>query len=167
MRLVATLVFIAFPLVEIALLVKTGQWLGFWPTLGIVVATGALGVVLLRRQSLAVLGRVASDLREGQPPIEALADGAMLLVAGAFLLAPGLLTDFMGLMLLLPSVRRHLREAIATHLEVSVAVFSDADRPSSGPAPKGRPRRPYSQGPVIDGEFERLDERTRDPRRGS
>lgn len=164
MPIVLALAFIIFPIVEIALLIKTGQLIGFWPTLGIVIGTGFAGAFLLRQQGFAVANRIGAELKAGRPPLEALADGAMLLVAGAFLLAPGILTDVAGLLLLLPPVRALVRRVIADRMHVTVDVFGDGPQGFPGddaPRPGGRD----GGGPVIEGEFERLDERTRGPRK--
>ncbi len=172
MPIVIALVFIAVPILELALIIKTGQFLGFWPTLAIVVGTGVIGTIVLRRQGTALLWRAAEDLKRGRPPLEPIADGAMLLVAGAFLVSPGLLTDLAGLLLLFPPIRALVRKfAINRFLaspNVSVDVFTtdtfEAGRP--GPqSPEPGTRRPSSAGPTIDGEFERLDERTATPNR--
>lgn len=172
MRIALLLLFIAVPLLEVALLMKTGQAIGFWPTVGIVIGTAILGSTLLRRQGFQVLTRVSDELAAGRPPIASLADGAMLLVAGAFLLAPGLITDTIGLLLLVPQVRNVVRQFIVRRILESPAVFVDVfgEETSVRRGPEEPPQRPGRQGPredgpIIEGEFERLDEKTRDPRR--
>ncbi len=171
MRIALLLVFIAFPLLELALLIRAGQVLGFWPTLAIVVGTAVLGATLLRRQGLQVLTRLSAELAAGRPPIQPLADGAMLLLAGAFLIAPGLLTDVIGLLLLLPPVRAAIRRGVARRLQRSPDIFADVivgrrPLPPGQDAPVPRPgRRPSrAEGPVIEGEYERLDNKPGDHR---
>lgn len=175
MRLALLLVFVALPILEIALLVRAGQVLGFWPTLGIVVATAIAGTYLLRRQGFHILRRLADDFRQGRPPLEPIADGAMLLVAGAFLLTPGFVTDAAGFLLLIPQVRAYLQHALVARLlassDINVTVFTSETvyRTPSDDEPHGFGRRPdqdpNADGPIIEGEFERIDERTRNPRR--
>ena len=101
--------FIVVPAIEIALLIQVGGYLGTMPTLGLIVATGMLGAYLARRQGLSVLTRAHEEMNRGQIPAGPLADGVMILVAGAVLLTPGILTDVMGFLLLVPAVRAKVK----------------------------------------------------------
>lgn len=101
--------FIVVPIAEIALLVAFGNAFGFWPTLTLVVGTALLGSWLVSRQGRATWAQVRNDFAMGRIPGAAIAHGAMILVAGAFLLTPGMLTDAAGLLLLVPGVREAIR----------------------------------------------------------
>lgn len=103
------LFFVGVPLAEMALLIWVGNRIGFLPTLAIVIATGVAGASLVKRQGLTVWRTARERLAEGGIPTRELAHGAMLLVAGAFLLTPGFLTDLTGFALLVPAVREWLR----------------------------------------------------------
>ena len=96
---------VAVPIIEIALFIEVGSWLGLWPTIGIVILTAAIGTVLLRIQGLATLGELQRRLSAGEDPSATLAHGAMILVAGVLLLTPGFFTDAVGFLLLTPPVR--------------------------------------------------------------
>jgi UPF0716 protein FxsA len=111
------LLFVLVPLAELALLVRLGQFLGLWPTLGLVVATGFAGAALARAEGLRAVRRVQAELAEGRVPGTALLDGLGILVGGALLLTPGLLTDVAGFLLLLPPTRRWLRGRVQRALE--------------------------------------------------
>lgn len=117
LRSILFVAFIAVPIVEIALLVWFGQTFGFWITVLVVLVTALAGSLLLSRQGTATIRRVRSDFQHGVVPAEPLADGAMLLVAGAFLLTPGLLTDATGLLLFVPTVRRAIRGWVGRRLQ--------------------------------------------------
>ena len=108
--------FVALPLVEMALLIWTGDRIGLLPTLAIVIATGFAGAALVKRQGLAVWVAARARLSEGALPTTELAHGAMLLVAGAFLLTPGFITDLTGFALLVPVVREQVRRRIGSRL---------------------------------------------------
>ncbi len=110
------LLFTVVPLIELFLLVKLGTVIGVGPTVLIVLLTGCLGAVLARWQGLGVVRRLSRDLAEGKLPAEALIDGLLILIAGAVLLTPGLLTDVFGFFLLLPAGRRIVRRTVATRL---------------------------------------------------
>jgi UPF0716 protein FxsA len=111
------LLFTVVPLVELFLLVKLGTVIGVGPTVLIVLLTGFLGALLARWQGLGVLRRLSEDLGEGRLPADALIDGLLILIAGAVLLTPGLLTDALGFFLLMPAGRRAVRRTVATRLE--------------------------------------------------
>ena len=105
------LLFTIVPLVELFLLVKLGTVVGVGPTVALVIFTGVLGAWLARQQGLGVLRRLSEDLAEGRLPAEALIDGLLILIAGAVLLTPGLLTDVLGFLLLVPQSRAVVRKA--------------------------------------------------------
>jgi UPF0716 protein FxsA len=101
--------FILVPLVELYLLIELGSRIGVAATIAIVVVTGLIGAWLARSQGLRALNEVRSSLAVGEMPAEAIMDGLLILVAGAVLLTPGLLTDALGFFLLIPRGRRTMR----------------------------------------------------------
>lgn len=98
--------FIVVPLVELALLIQVGQWVGVWPTVALVALTGVAGVALVRREGIRTLANVQLELASGRLPGRALLDGACLLVAGALLTTPGVITDVLAFALLVTPSRR-------------------------------------------------------------
>lgn len=114
------LLFVVVPVLELALLVQLGQWVGLLPTLILVVATGVTGAWLARSEGLRVLVRFREELAAGHLPGQALLDGLAVLVGGAFLLTPGILTDVAGFSLLLPPTRRFIQRRIRASLESGI-----------------------------------------------
>jgi UPF0716 protein FxsA len=106
------LLFVATPLSELALLVYLGTVIGPWYTILIVVATGAIGAYLARNQGLATLARIRSSIQQGVIPSRELLEGALILAGGLLLLTPGVITDAVGFLVLIPLSRR----AIARYL---------------------------------------------------
>jgi UPF0716 protein FxsA len=102
--------FVIVPLVEVMLLIELGQRIGFWPTVAVQVVTGLVGAGLARDQGAAIWSRIHSDLGEGKLPTESMVDGLLVLAAGLVLLTPGLLTDAVGILLLIPPARRKVNE---------------------------------------------------------
>lgn len=166
------LVLIAIPLLEIALLVKVGQWLGFWSTILIVVVTAVIGSSLLHRQGVGTIRRVMAAAASGQPPVDSLLDGLLLIVAGLLMITPGLITDTVGLLLLVPPLRQVLVRKALSKMFVS-GDFSVWESAAAGPSAeddpfqRGRPGTrdtagdpPDDGGIVIEGEFTRIDERS-------
>jgi UPF0716 protein FxsA len=102
------LLFTIIPLVELYLLLSLGSAVGFWPTLGTVIITAVLGTVFAKREGLRVVREWQTALSEGRMPEEGVVSGLLVVVAGALLIAPGVLTDIAGLLLMIGPVRRQV-----------------------------------------------------------
>src|SRR6056297_2841729 len=137
--------FIAVPMIEIALFIQVGGFIGIWWTLLIVLLTAITGSYLVRNQGLREIGNLQKSFSELDDPTEPLAHGAMILFAGALLLTPGFFTDVVGLSLLVPAVRR--AAFLWAKSRVKVQSFTMGQK---GPAPG----QPPSGDRVIDGDFE-------------
>ena len=101
--------FIVVPLAELAVLIAVGDWIGVLPTLVLLLVVSVVGAWLAKREGLAAWRRFQLALSEGRVPTVEVADGAMILLAGALLLTPGFLSDVAGVLLLLPPVRAAAR----------------------------------------------------------
>jgi UPF0716 protein FxsA len=141
------LLFIVVPIVELALLIQMGSWVGVWPTLGLVVFTGIAGAWLARAEGLRTLSAFQEEMGQGRLPGQSLLDGVSVLVGAAFLLTPGLLTDVAGFSLLLPPSRRWLQKQVRSWLQrridsgqIQVQVWT----PWAGTTPPGPGRDPAS-----------------------
>ena len=166
LRLAVGLVFIVVPVLELMLLIKVGQGIGVLPTVALVVATALTGAFIVSRQGLAAVRRTLEALSEGRAPVEPVMDGLFLVVAGALLLTPGLITDALALALLVPPVRRLIARAVMRWLLLRTRVHVETFRRDRGVRPAStRPPDGLGDGPIIEGEFERLDERPPKPRR--
>lgn len=115
------LLFVVVPILELVLLIQIGQVVGLMPTLALVVLTGLGGAVLARAEGLRVFFQFRRELAAGRLPGQALLDGISVLVGGAFLLTPGVLTDFVGLSLLFPVTRRWIQRRVRRRLERAIA----------------------------------------------
>jgi UPF0716 protein FxsA len=99
------LLFTLVPLLELALLIRVGTWIGTGPTILLVLLTGIAGALLASREGTRAWRRLTDTLRRGGVPGDALLQGAAILVGGAFLVTPGVLTDLLGIGLLVPATR--------------------------------------------------------------
>lgn len=115
------LLFVVVPILELMLLIELGQVVGLLPTLALVLLTGVTGAWLARAEGLRVFLQFQRELASGKLPGQALMDGISVLVGGAFLLTPGVLTDFVGFSLLLPPSRRWIQRRIRARLERQIA----------------------------------------------
>lgn len=105
MFLYLVLLFTVVPVVELAVLLKVGRYIGILNTISIVLLTGVAGAVLARSQGLKIIKKIQDDLNMGIVPADKLIDGAMILSGGLLLLTPGFITDFAGFMILIPYTR--------------------------------------------------------------
>ncbi|MFF5994334.1 FxsA family protein [Lysinibacillus sp. KU-BSD001] len=92
-------VLIAFMFAEIATFIVVGKWLGVFPTLMLIVLTGALGVYMLKKQGTKSLQSIQTAIAQGQAPGVALVEAFMMFVGAVLLVLPGFLSDIMGLMM--------------------------------------------------------------------
>ncbi len=116
------LIFVVVPFVELTLLLKLSTVMGVKWTLGLIIFTGILGGALARWQGLRTLTKLRDQISNNQFPTEALADGGMILVAGALLLTPGILTDIVGFSLLMPFCRPFYRQILMRWAKNNVTV---------------------------------------------
>lgn len=156
MRFLPILIFIVVPMVELTILFKVSDIIGIGATILLVISTAVIGVSLLKRQGLAAMGRARETLDSGEFPVESVVDAACLLVAGAFLLTPGLLTDTVGFSLLIPGLRRSLASWLYNKFSGSAHFHTEGFGPSPGSQPNHGGPGP-SSGTVIEGEFEDVD----------
>ncbi len=136
------LLFVAVPIVEIALFIQVGGAIGVFSTLAIVILTALVGTLLVRVQGIATLMELQRSLQGGGNPVTPIAHGALILVAGVLLLTPGFFTDAFGLSLLIPPVRRAMIKAGAARMAGRFAVNVN-----------GPPEHRAHDSGVIDGEF--------------
>jgi UPF0716 protein FxsA len=106
---ILVIAFILVPLAELAVLIAVGDWIGLVPTLILLLVVSVAGAWLAKREGLAAWARFQRAMAEGRVPTVEVADGAMILLAGALLLTPGFLTDVAGVLLLLPPTRAMAR----------------------------------------------------------
>src|SRR2546423_12575188 len=114
--------FIVVPLVELYVIIQVGQAIGVWWTLGLLVADSVLGSLLMRSQGRAAWRRFQAALAEGRVPAREVLDGVLVIFGGAFLLTPGVVTDVLGAILLLPPPRAVLRRVLVRRLVPRVVV---------------------------------------------
>jgi UPF0716 protein FxsA len=136
------LLFILVPVLEIYVLIRIGSVIGPWWTILLLVADGLFGAWLIRHEGARAWRALTVAVESGRMPHRELADAALILVGGAFLLAPGFVTDVAGLFCVLPFTRPFARRLLARFA---------AGRLAAGVAAAG-PARPAGQDSVVRGE---------------
>ena len=138
MPLLLLVLFIVVPAIEIYVLIQVGQVIGVLPTIVLLLADAALGTWLFRREGRKAWTALSTALAERRIPAKEVADGALVVLGGAFLLTPGFVTDVIGVLCLLPPTRAVLRRLMTGLL---------TRRLFGVPMPRG------SRPPVVDGQI--------------
>ncbi|EGQ8096332.1 FxsA family protein [Vibrio cholerae] len=146
--------FIAVPVIEIALFIQVGGVLGVWPTIALVLLTAIVGASLVRSQGLQTLLTVQQRLAQGQLPAQQILEGVMLAVAGVLLLTPGFFTDILGMLVLLPAPRAYFAKQLMSRVVVGNIHASGAGFEQPNPFHD----RTNPNGTTYEGEFERKDD---------
>ena len=144
--------FVVVPLVEIYVLIQVGQVIGAWWTILLLVLDSFIGSWLIKREGGRAWQALRTALESGRMPADELADGALILIGGTFMLSPGFVLDIVGVLLIVPLTRPLFRRILARIVTKRLTII--------GPLPGGMPGRPGnttrpgpgSQGPVVRGE---------------
>lgn len=133
--------FAVIAIAEMATFFWVESRIGLGWALLLALATAFLGSYLVRRAGLSVLGQIRQKMSRGELPGRELSHGAAILVAGAFLISPGFITDTLGFLLLLPAVREMIHGVVSKRLTSKVTVMTTNFQ---------TPPRDVIQGEVID-----------------
>ena len=120
MFMILLALFITVPLLELLVIIEIGSRIGYGITILVLLLISVAGAALAKRQGYAAVARIQDDLRFGKMPGDSLIDGALILAGALLLLTPGYITDTVGLLLLLPPVRRPVRAFVKRRLLLAV-----------------------------------------------
>ena len=115
------ILFTVVPVIEIYLIIKTGQVIGPLPTVFLLLAISASGAWLVRAQGFQAMRGIQAELAQGRLPAARLLDGAMILVGGVLLLTPGFFTDLLAIFFLIPVTRAFIKRLIGSWLQQRLA----------------------------------------------
>jgi UPF0716 protein FxsA len=149
MPLLLIVLFIVVPIAELALLIQVGSWIGFWPTLALLVLDAVLGSMLMRSQGRRAWRRFNEAIAEGRAPAREALDGVLVIFGGALLLTPGFITDIFGLLFLIPPTRVLVRRLLVRRATLRIM------RVETPPSRNGRPQ--DVDGTAVDIEPDQLD----------
>ncbi|PAB58151.1 FxsA family protein [Anaeromicrobium sediminis] len=111
------ILFTTVPLLELTLLLKLNTKIGFMPTISIVLITGVVGAYLAKSQGRDIIMKIRFDISQGRMPANELINGLCVLVGGAMLLTPGIITDGLGFILVIPMTREIIKIALKKRIE--------------------------------------------------
>lgn len=104
------ILFTLIPIIELALLIEVGSKFGTFNTIMLIITTGVAGALLAQSQGLVVMRKIQEEISLGRPPAGELIDGLFVLVGGILLITPGLITDFLGFVMLFPASRNLIKQ---------------------------------------------------------
>ena len=149
------ILFTVVPLIELSLLSWMAEHTGLANTILLVLFTGALGAWLAKQQGLRAVQKIQQTMAAGKPPAGEVVDGVLILIAGAVLITPGLLTDTFGFSLLVPQFRVLLRRGLVKWFKKRAIVTVQSG--PLGPFAESVNSEAASQDPnVIDAEYTRV-----------
>jgi UPF0716 protein FxsA len=122
MGLLLVLLFIVVPIAELYVIIQVGEWIGVWPTLLLLLLDAIVGSWLLKHEGRAAWRRFNQALAEKRIPAAEVADGFLVILGGALLIAPGFITDIFGLLFLIPPTRALARKVLYRFTVGRVAV---------------------------------------------
>lgn len=119
------LLFTLVPLADLVLLIMISKAIPPWASIALIIGSGIVGAWLAKRQWAHVKSRIHNRLRQNEMPSELISDGMLILLAGGLLIAPGLITDALGMSLLIPVCRRWYKKRVMEYLkdQFRVKVF--------------------------------------------
>ncbi|AIR05034.1 FxsA family protein [Cedecea neteri] len=145
MRWIPFIAFFLYVYIEISLFIQVAHVLGVFMTLILVIFTSVIGLSLVRNQGFKNLMLMQQKMAAGESPAAEMIKSVSLIMAGILLMLPGFFTDFLGLLLLLPPVQKHLTLKLMPHLRFSRMPGGGFSAGSEG-------------GDTFDGEFQRKDD---------
>lgn len=124
--------FLVVPILELWVLIQVGQAIGVGWTLLLLVVDAVLGTWLIKREGAKAYAALRDALGSGRLPHRELADGALVVLAGALMLSPGFVTDAFGVLLLLPVTRPLGRRVLTALVARRVTTVVTHGRPGPG-----------------------------------
>ncbi len=145
MRWIPLIAVFLYVYIEISIFIQVAHVLGVLLTLLLVVFTSIVGISLVRNQGFKNLMLMQQKLAEGESPAKEMVKTVSLIIAGLLLILPGFFTDFLGLLLLLPPVQKHLTLKLMPYLRFQQMPGGGFSAGTGG-------------GNTFDGEYQRKDD---------
>ncbi len=139
LRHLPRVIFVIF-LIELASLIWLGSHIGVLPVLGVTILDVIIGSALIRKSGTNIFTAMKSQKLDAKAVSSGAADGVFDAIAGVLFIIPGLVSDVIALILLLPWIRNRFARVVEPHVSARMA------------------RR--SPGPVIDAEVVEIDDAT-------
>lgn len=114
------LLFTLVPALELYVLIAIGERIGAPATIAMLIATGVLGAALARAEGTRVLRAWQQSLAAGTVPADGVVSGVLVLLGGALLISPGVISDAAGILLLVPFTRRLIARIVTARVQRAI-----------------------------------------------
>ncbi|SFC02421.1 UPF0716 protein FxsA [Marinospirillum celere] len=151
--------FLVWPLAEIWLMIQVGQEAGALNTLLLIIATAALGLLLVQLEWRRLALTLRNHLNEGKEPLIPLLETAAVGLAGVLLFIPGFISDFLGVLLLLPFTRKILITPLKKRQRTTSFHYRETSYRGKPDDPSAEKDETLSEGKVLEGEYQRKDDK--------
>ena len=121
------LMIIFIPIIEIYLFIKIGSQIGAISTISLILFTAMLGVFYARYEGFNTLRSAINQLVKNEIPFYEIISGAAIAIAALLLILPGFLTDFIGLLIILPPTRKLFFKKITSNYPQKKKNFIDGE----------------------------------------
>lgn len=111
------LLLILLPILDLYILIKASQTMGFGVTVVLIILTGIAGYYLAKTEGKLVIRSINSAMSQGNIPGNEILIGLSILVGGFLLLLPGIVTDIIGITMVLPGTRNFYKEYFRGKIE--------------------------------------------------
>jgi UPF0716 protein FxsA len=138
--------FVLVPIVEIWVIIQVGQAIGAWWTILLLILDSLFGSWLIKHEGSRAWRALREALASGRMPARELADGALILIGGTLMVAPGFVTDAFGILMILPFTRPVFRRLLTGVVANRLVIIGSPTARRPGPGPTG----PTVRGEVVD-----------------
>lgn len=156
-RWVLFILFVIVPILEIATFIQVGSLIGLGWTLASILATALIGAFLVRQQGFKALNEARQQSARNELPVTPVIHGVFILAAGLLLLTPGFVTDTIGFLFLVPTIRLAIANRVWAWINANMDVKVVHPGTTAGAPPSGAERGDGGHGTVIEGEAVELD----------
>jgi len=126
-----------WPVLELMLFIHIGRATNTATVFALIFGPTLFGIAVVKREGLNGFRRIQQALAAGQEPGDAIVDSLFILAAGLLLIVPGLISDTVGLLLLVPAVRRWIRKPVQRRFKSSFTFLHFGSLQEGQKSPNG------------------------------
>ena len=122
MPLSLTIGFVAGSTIELFVLLWISQWISILNTYSLIMLSFLIGVIVGRSWGKENFDKIQWSLKSQTLPADELLNGVVMASASLLLVTPGVVTDFFGLLILIPAIRPMFKEILMDFIRKKIAV---------------------------------------------
>ena len=122
MPLSMILCFVAGSVLELYILLWISQWISILNTLSLIMLSFLVGVVVGRSWGKENFNKIQWSLKSQTLPTDELLNGVVMALSSLLLITPGVFTDLIGFLILIPAIRPMFKEILMDFVKKKIAV---------------------------------------------